>query len=56
VVKFIHFIVRTDLVRGEMCVTGCVVVRGIERGKVYTFDRGYRGSYRRDLCNGLCSS
>jgi hypothetical protein len=44
VVNFIHFIEGTELVSGEMCVTICVVVRGIERCKVYTFDRGYRVS------------
>jgi hypothetical protein len=34
----------TELVSGEMCVTVCVVVRGIEGGKFYTFYRGYRVS------------
>jgi hypothetical protein len=44
VVKFIHLIESSDLVRGVMCVTVFVVVRGIERGKVYTFDRENRVS------------
>jgi hypothetical protein len=35
--KLIHLIEGTDLVRGELCVTVCVVVRWMERGKVYTF-------------------
>jgi hypothetical protein len=35
---------RTELVSGEMCVTVCVVVRGIERGKIYTYDREDRVS------------
>jgi hypothetical protein len=37
--KLIHLIEGTELVIGEMCVTDCVVVRGIERGKIYTFVR-----------------
>jgi hypothetical protein len=37
--KFLHFIGRTELDNGEMCVTVCAVVRGIRLGKIYTFDR-----------------
>jgi hypothetical protein len=37
--KRIHLIEGIELVRGEKCVTVCVVFSGIERGKVYTFDR-----------------
>jgi hypothetical protein len=42
--KFIHLIEGTELVRGEMCVKVCVVFSGMERGKVYTFDREFRFS------------
>jgi hypothetical protein len=44
VVKFIHLIERTDLDRGEMCVTDFLVVRGRDGGKTYTFVRVYRVS------------
>jgi hypothetical protein len=32
--KFTPLIERTDLVSGETCVTVCVVVRGIQRGRM----------------------
>jgi hypothetical protein len=34
VLKFIHLIERTELVSGETCVTVCIAVRGIERGRM----------------------
>jgi hypothetical protein len=33
VLKFIHLIEKTELVGGETCVTVCIAVRGIQRGK-----------------------
>jgi hypothetical protein len=37
--KFIHLIERTVLVSRVMCVTVCVIVSGIGRGKIFTFYR-----------------
>jgi hypothetical protein len=34
VLKFIHLIEREKLISGEMCVTICIVVRGIQGGRV----------------------
>jgi hypothetical protein len=31
---FIHLIERTELVSGETCVTVCIAVRGIQRGRM----------------------
>jgi hypothetical protein len=55
-VGVIHLTERTELVSGEICVTVCIVVRGIQRGRMMyrqreecVRQRGETGKVRRIL-------